>query len=87
MTAWRFSLAPFGDPGRVISRDPFLTPATGLDIMATWHCQLKEYVSAMERHTRCDTKRSSEHAVDKARCLFMKEGRYGLFIHFIRECD
>lgn len=35
MTAWRFSLAPFGDPGRVMSKVPFLTPATGLDIIAT----------------------------------------------------
>lgn len=36
MTAWRFSLAPLGEPGSVIIKVPFLTPATGLDIMATY---------------------------------------------------
>ena len=33
--AWRFSFAPFGEPGRVTIKVFFLTPATGLDIMAT----------------------------------------------------
>lgn len=41
MTAWRFSLAPFGEPGTVMMTVLFLTPATGLDIIATlWWCQL-----------------------------------------------
>lgn len=35
MTACRFSLAPFGEPGKVMMILLFLTPATGLDIMAT----------------------------------------------------
>jgi hypothetical protein len=34
MTACKFSLAPFGDPGRVMMTVWFLTPATGRDIMA-----------------------------------------------------
>src|SRR4051812_20125439 len=34
-TASRFSLAPFGDPGRVNIKVFFLTPATGLAISAT----------------------------------------------------
>lgn len=34
-TASRFSLAPFGDPGRVNIRVFFLTPATGLAMSAT----------------------------------------------------
>ena len=35
MTDCKFSFAPFGDPGSVRIRVLFLTPATGLDIMAT----------------------------------------------------
>lgn len=34
MIASRFSLAPFGEPGKVIKSDLFLTPATGRDIIA-----------------------------------------------------
>lgn len=32
----RFSFAPFGDPGNVMMIDWSLTPATGLDMTATW---------------------------------------------------
>jgi hypothetical protein len=35
MTASKFSLAPFGDPGRVMMIDCFRVPATGLAINAT----------------------------------------------------
>lgn len=35
MIASRFSLAPFGEPGKEIKSDLFLTPATGRDIIAT----------------------------------------------------
>lgn len=35
ITASRFSLAPFGDPGRVMMIDCFRVPATGLAISAT----------------------------------------------------
>lgn len=35
MTACKFSLAPLGEPGKVMMRVLFLTPATGLDIIAT----------------------------------------------------
>lgn len=35
MTASRFSLAPFGDPGSVMIRDWFRVPATGRAIIAT----------------------------------------------------
>lgn len=53
----RFSLAPFGEPGNVMISDLFLTPATGLDIIATgWrsdHC-----ISwSIGKHS-CDTEKS-----------------------------
>lgn len=35
MTASRFSVAPFGDPGRVSITVLLRTPATGRDIIAT----------------------------------------------------
>jgi hypothetical protein len=35
MIASRFSLAPFGDPGKVMMMDCFRVPATGLAINAT----------------------------------------------------
>lgn len=35
MMAWRFSLAPLGEPGKVTMTVLFLTPAVGRDIMAT----------------------------------------------------
>lgn len=35
MIAWRFSVAPFGEPGRVTMMVLLRTPAAGRDIMAT----------------------------------------------------
>jgi hypothetical protein len=45
MIASRFSLAPFGEPGRVTITVLPRTPATGLDIIATRICQRLVLVS------------------------------------------
>lgn len=53
--ASRFSLAPLGDPGKVTIRVCFLTPATGLAIMATVTVLDEENVHGIKRKlTWCD---------------------------------
>lgn len=52
MTASRFSFAPLGEPGSVITSDLFLVPATGRAIMATVYVSWSFSISGEPAHVQ-----------------------------------
>lgn len=81
MTACRFSLAPFGEPGRVTMMVLFRTPATGLDIMATRSRSAREILrlTVLWRVlTGCHAEGGGQHTMDKAGRLLVEERRHRL---------
>jgi hypothetical protein len=63
ITASRFSLAPLGEPGSVMTSDLFLVPATGRAIIATGRVSSDIYGQGLKGRTWCDTQRGGNHAV------------------------
>ena len=82
MTACRFSLEPFGEPGRVTMMVLFRTPATGLDIVATMKRSARHVpvLAVLWRVlTGCHAEGGGQHAMNKTRGLFMQQSRDSLW--------